>query len=236
MRAVVVADGVPGADDRQRLGDAELIVAADGGAHWLDQCGVRPDWIVGDLDSADPALVERLTARGTRIDRHPSSKDESDTELAVGRALDSGADRIDVLGALGGERLDHELANLLLLADARLAGIDVRLVRGGTTVRALRAGERIVLEAKPGDLATLIPVAGDAAGVRTAGLRYPLRGEPLIVGASRGLSNVVEDADAWVALERGTLLVVETTKVGTTKVETPKVETPKGSAGRGDQR
>jgi thiamine pyrophosphokinase len=61
-----------------------------------------------------------------------------------------------------------------------------------------------------GDLVSLLPVGGEAEGVRTNGLRFPLDGESLRLGPSRGLSNVVVDPPASVSLERGTLLVVET--------------------------
>jgi thiamine pyrophosphokinase len=56
---------------------------------------------------------------------------------------------------------------------------------------------------------TLLPVGGDALGVTTAGLRYPLAGEPLALGRARGLSNVVEGPRATVALTGGTLLIIE---------------------------
>ena len=59
------------------------LVAADGGAAWLDGAGRRPDLLVGDLDSAHHALVERLSAAGTVIERHPADKEASDTELAI---------------------------------------------------------------------------------------------------------------------------------------------------------
>jgi thiamine pyrophosphokinase len=65
-----------------------------------------------------------------------------------------------------------------------------------------------------GDLVTLLPLGGDAGGVRTDGLHYPLDGEDLHVGRSRGLSNVVERAPASVSLDRGTLLVIETSGEG----------------------
>jgi thiamine pyrophosphokinase len=56
---------------------------------------------------------------------------------------------------------------------------------------------------------SLLPFGGDAHGIVTTGLRYPLRGESLIGGPSRGLSNVREDAGATVTIGEGRLLVVE---------------------------
>lgn len=210
MKAVVVADGEPDPRDAAHLTDADLIVAADGGAGWLDAMGMPPNLLVGDLDSIDAALLDRLRAAEVRVERHPADKDTSDAELALRRAAESGADEIVVLGGLGGDRLDHELANLLLLADPSLRGVrDLRLVRGGTAVRVLCAGDGLRLGGRVGDLVTLLPIGGDADGVRTRGLHFPLDGERLQLGRSRGLSNVVVEPPASVSLERGTLLVVE---------------------------
>jgi thiamine pyrophosphokinase len=114
-----------------------------------------------------------------------------------------------VLGALAGERLDHELANLLLLADAQFTGRQVRIVRGETLVRALSGGNALRIEAQRGDTVTLLPIGGPAVGVTTEGLRYPLDGETLPVGSSLGLSNEVVRDGASVRLGEGSLLVIE---------------------------
>jgi thiamine pyrophosphokinase len=214
VRAIVIAGGEPDPCDARLLRDADLLIAADSGACWLDELGITPDLLIGDLDSVGEALIERLTAAGVRIERLPVDKDESDAELALARAFDSGVDEVVILGALRGDRLDHEQANLLLLADPAFAGRDLRIVRGATTVRAMHDGESIALTGQPGDIVTLLPVRGDAQGVTTDGLRYPLADEELRFGRSRGLSNVVERAGASVWLKSGTLLVIEIRQQG----------------------
>jgi thiamine pyrophosphokinase len=208
MLAVVVADGDPAPEDAEIARHADLLVAADGGAMWIERLGVTPHLVVGDLDSLDEATVSRLSLAGVRVERHPTDKDASDTELAVEAALKSGADRVVVLGAFGGSRLDHELANVLLLADPAI-GTDVRLQRGSTLARAINGPGTLQLEVGVEATVTLLPVGGAAAGVTTHGLRYPLEGEPLMVGRSRGLSNVVTGEPASVSLQTGTLLVIE---------------------------
>lgn len=214
MRIMVVASGALAPGDEAWLDGADLVIAADGGAEALDRLGRRPDRLVGDLDSADPALVERLAASGTRIDRHPVDKEASDTELAVRAAVAEGADRIDLLGATGGDRLDHGLANLLLLADPALAGVELQVLVAGTRVRALRGGQVLALGGDPGELVTLLPIGGDAGGVTTTGLRWPLDDATLRMGASRGLSNEIVEPEASVRLGDGVLLVVETASTG----------------------
>ena len=208
MRFTVVASGDL-ADGDERWLDGATVIAADAGATSLDRLGRMPDRLVGDLDSVSDELLERLAAAGVAIDRHPADKDASDTELALGAAIAAGATEIVLLGATGGPRLDHELANVLLLADPALGDRDVRIVHGPTTVRVLRGGGRLALEGAAGDLVTLLPVDGDVTGVDIDGVRWPLSNATLRVGRSRGLSNEVVEPPASVSLEQGTLLVVE---------------------------
>ena len=214
MRIVVVASGALAPGDEARLDGADAVIAADGGAAALDRLGRRPDRIVGDLDSADATLVERLEAAGVRIDRHPVDKEASDTELAVRAAIADGAARVDMLGATGGDRLDHELANILLLVEPEFDTVELRAIVGPTTVRRLRGGGAITLDGSVGDLVTLLPIGGDARGVTTGGLRWPLDGATLPMGGSRGLSNVIVEPGASVRLREGVLLVVETAPTG----------------------
>lgn len=208
MRVTVVASGDL-ADGDERWLDGAMVIAADAGATSLDRLRRVPDRLVGDLDSIPDELLARLTAAGVAIDRHPAAKDASDTELALEAAMAAGATEIVLLGAVGGPRLDHQLANVLLLADPALAGRDVRIVHGPTTVRIVRGHGRVALEGSPGDLLTLLPVGGDASGVRIDGVRWALEDATLRVGRSRGLSNEVVAPPASVSLEQGTLLVIE---------------------------
>jgi thiamine pyrophosphokinase len=210
MKAVVVAAGELDPRDRAVLDGAALTIAADGGAALLDRFGLRPDVLVGDLDSVDAPLVARLEAAGTRVERHPTDKVASDTELAVEAAIAAGSTEIVILGASGGDRLDHELANLLLLADERFAAVALSAATGAARVAAVHGGTRRLLSGGRGDLVTLLPVGGDARGVTTEGLRWPLDGATLTLGRSRGLSNEVVATPAAVSLRDGVLLVIET--------------------------
>ena len=209
MRVVVVASGTVADDDARWLESAAMVIAADGGAAALDRLSRWPDLLVGDLDSADAGLVARLEADGVEIRRHAADKEATDTELAVEAALAAGATEVVILGALGGRRLDHELANLLLLTDGRLARVDARIVHGPTTARVLVGGGSARLDGAPGSLVSLLPIGGDAEGVTTTGLRWPLDGATLPFGASRGVSNQILTTPASVSLERGQLLLVE---------------------------
>jgi thiamine pyrophosphokinase len=222
MQVIVLADGQVGsraALDAAWPGWLEAgarVVAADGGARHAVPLGLEIDRWVGDGDSLGEAGILALEASGVPVERARPDKDESDTELAVLAARAMGATQLTVLGALGGPRVDHALANLGLLAMPELELLGVRLVAVDARVRRLLAPgpdggpARLDLAGRIGDLVSLLPIGADAAGVTTRGLAYPLEDEPLLAGRTRGLSNTREGADAAVTLRRGQLLVIET--------------------------
>jgi len=223
VKALVVGNGrVPprAALPPSVLAGVELVVAADGGAVRCGELGLRPDLVLGDFDSIDPAALAAIEERGIEIRRVPAAKDESDLELALRAALDRGADTVVVLGALGGLRVEHELAALALLALG--GGADLAIADDRSTIRLLSssrtmapagagaAGARLELHGEPGDYVSLLPWGGDAGGVTTEGLRFPLRDEPLPMGPSRGLSNEILGTRAAVTCRAGSVLVIHT--------------------------
>jgi thiamine pyrophosphokinase len=190
-----------------------FLLAADGGAARCLDAGLRPDLVVGDFDSLTESPRRALAELGVPLQVADPAKDESDLELCVLEVLARGAKRVTLFGALGSERPEHGLANLLLLADPRLDGHDVVLIGHGARIRRIGTADgpgSIELEGRPGDYVSLLPVAGDVAGVTTEGLRFPLGDEPLTAGPSRGLSNELVGSSARVTTRRGRLLVIHT--------------------------
>lgn len=209
--------------ERDLLRQADVVVAADGGALSAWRAGRRADVVVGDWDSlgtrpaADPEERPEYL-RGERVISVPREKDETDLELALMEAVRLGCTEVTFLGALGG-RLDQSLANLQLLAAAADQGIRAQIVDGKRRVWLLTAAERPVGEAdttlaeleftgQPGEYVSLLPVTAVAGPVWTEGLRYPLVGEDLTFGKTRGISNEFVAERARVRLGAGRLLVV----------------------------
>ncbi|HEV8296253.1 MAG TPA: thiamine diphosphokinase [Acidimicrobiales bacterium] len=185
-----------------------LVIAADSGLAHAKLLGLAVDLVVGDLDSVDAAALERAVATGTRVERHPAAKDKTDLELALDVAVrDGGAgSRIVVVTSVGG-RLDHGVANLLVLASPRYRDVRIDAFVDAWAVAVVRAGSRR-LEARVGRLVTLLPVGGEAVGVTTSGLLYPLADETLHVGSSRGVSNVAQAVAFTVTVREGTVLAI----------------------------
>jgi thiamine pyrophosphokinase len=190
-RVVVFAAGA----ETVPLSDDDLVIAADGGA----LAAPRVDLLIGDLDSLPDGTTARL------VERHPEEKDASDLELALDAAARYEPERVLVLAG-GGGRLDHLLGVLLLLGSDRYAGIEIDARIGTASVHVVRRLR--VLHGSPGATVSLFALHGPATGVRTHGLVYPLGGETLEPGSSRGLSNAFVDEEASIEVADGVLLAV----------------------------
>ncbi len=178
----------------------DAVIAADGGFASLATGGCVPDLVLGDFDSLGYAPED------VPVRRFPPEKDASDMELALEEAVARGAEAVVVYGVLGG-RLDHTLANLLLLA---------AFAERGLKVEAVGERERIVLLAGPGELAieaadegivSVFSLSDEARGVNETGLKYGLTDATLTNRTSWGLSNEMVGTAARISVESGTLAV-----------------------------
>ena len=203
---VVIAGGEPpAARALAHVPAGATVIAADRGLEHAVALGLDVSMAVGDFDSASAESVAAALAGGVAIERHPTDKDATDLELALDAALELDPERILVLAGVEG-RLDHLLGALLVLGSERYAGVAVDAVVGDALVHLVRGERR--LEGRPGDLVSLLPLGGPAHGVHTDGLEFPLSGETLEPGTTRGISNVFTDDTARVSLETGVLLAV----------------------------
>jgi thiamine pyrophosphokinase len=208
--AIVFAGSQPVAPSvREWLPADADVIAADSGLRVADALGLHVHLLVGDLDSADPAAVDAAARRGTTIVRHPAEKDATDLELALTAAIERGARRIVVVDG-GGDRLDHLLGNLLLLASAAFDAVQIEAFSGTAHILLVRGGDPpVTIGGALGSFVTLLPVGGPAFGITTRGLRYRLSNEDLLSGTTRGISNELAAHTGSVQCAAGALLVVQ---------------------------
>jgi thiamine pyrophosphokinase len=209
VKAIICAAGQVSNYQRVRswVGAADLVLCADGGVQHALALGLTPSAIIGDLDSADRALVAALAAQGVPVQQVPVEKDQTDTHLVLAEAIRRGATDIWLVGATG-SRLDHTLGNLLLLPGVP-PHVRVTVVDGSHVIRLLRPGGRLTVTGTPGDLLSLLPLSPEVRGVVVEGVKWPLVGATLRWGESLGISNVLVEPEAFVAIREGYLLVVQ---------------------------
>jgi thiamine pyrophosphokinase len=179
---------------------ADLLVAADGGANHLARVGLRPDAVVGDLDSITDG-VRRWVGEQRLIQR--LDQEHTDLHKALTYCVDErAARRITVLAATSG-RLDHAVENLGLLGRwaHRCA---VRFLSPEQVIVPVTSLLRVA--ATPGADVSLMPL-GRCEGVLTTGLQWPLTGEVLDLVGRTSISNRAVEAEVHVSLTSGVLLV-----------------------------
>ena len=210
MRVLVVANGELGSVDTKLLdsNSFDQIIAVDGGFIHCQALGLSPDIIIGDLDSISETDRELLQRSNTGLISFPAAKDEIDLELALLHAVKAGGENIIIVGGLGG-RMDMSLANLALLLHPDLQEVSIEFWWEDQRIWILQppGGE---IAGKTGDTISLLPFGGDAEGIRTKNLAYPLDDENLQLGKARGVSNVLAADHASVSFKTGALLVVWT--------------------------
>jgi thiamine pyrophosphokinase len=200
-RTLLLCNGDPPSRQllRRLAREADTFVAADGGANAALRAGVRPDFVIGDLDSILPSTEKKLPAsRLVRVRR----QDNTDMEKALDFIASSGPAAVAIAGATGG-RIDFTLGNLAVFWNYTLR-LSMTFVGDGWC--ALPVGRRRILDAPPGTTVSLIPF-GTCSGITLRGLRYPLRDAAMRTGEI-GVSNVVRTSPFSVTVRRGRMLLV----------------------------
>ncbi|HET6171725.1 MAG TPA: thiamine diphosphokinase [Gaiellales bacterium] len=210
-RALVVSGGpAPDPAEVGPLPAGAFVIAADSGLEHAAVLGLSVHVLIGDLDSASPAAVRAAETAGVHVERHPTAKDATDLELALDYALALGATRVTVVSGGGGERLDHHLAELVLLAAPRFAPLRLDARIGTARAVAIHGGDDLTLKGAPGAVLSLIALGGPATGLTTTGVRWPLDSDTLEPGSTRGVSNEIVASPVRVQLANGSLLAVGT--------------------------
>lgn len=181
--------------------NAEPLLAADGGANHLGRIGLRPEAVIGDLDSITPGIRAFI---GEERMVHRPDQARTDLDKAFAYAFDElGLEELTVLGATGG-RLDHAVGNLGLLAKRALGE---RLVFVAPDQRVLAATGELTLEAVPGETWSFFTF-DPAVRVTLGGVKWPIANTAIDLAGKPSISNEAASDRVTVRAEGGAVVVV----------------------------
>lgn len=183
-------------------GPRDLLIAADGGHQALKRAGLRPDLVIGDMDSSTQKVV------GIPLLRYPVRKDDTDLSLAIRLGRRAGYKRFHLYGASGGPREDHFLAALQLIAGWSVKGVDIRLIAPSFTVYAL-SSSTLLIPTKPGQTISIFSHSEQSVGVSLSGLSYSNKNLTLSNRFPLGVSNAATSRRVLIRVEQGTLLIYQ---------------------------
>lgn len=187
------------------LSPEDLVIAADGGFDYLEDLGLRADYVLGDFDSV---LSYELPSDCIR---YPKEKDDTDMMLAVKLGLEKGYTEFVIYGGLGG-RLDHTLANIQVLTYLSRHGAEGTLYTSSYALRVVSDGTisfgKDLPENTPGNLCSVFSLSDTCSSVTIRGLQYETDNITLTNAFPLGISNEFTGKKAYIHVEKGTIAVL----------------------------
>ena len=190
--------------------DTEFIIGVDSGLKFLYDNEIKPDYIVGDFDSAPRSLVSYYREElNVPVREFNPVKDASDTEIALRLCIGLNRKEIWILGATG-NRIDHMWANIQCLQIALDAGADARIVDSHNQIRLLDKGITLKREEAFGKYFSLFPLELPVDDLSITGAKYPLKDHFMKPDDSLCVSNEFAEDEVDISFAFGKVILMET--------------------------
>ena len=204
-RAFIYAAGAHTYEDvslysRIKRNEDDLIICADGGYNLICEAGIKPDVIIGDMDSVSGKLPTDV-----KIYTYPCKKDKTDLHICVDFALQHKCDQIILLGVMGG-RISHSMGSLMMLEYIHKNHAAGMILTAST--RVFLVSDKISVKRDNFKYLSLIPLTETADGVSISGVKYPLENAVLKREKNLGLSTEFDSDPAEISVKKGLLTVV----------------------------
>lgn len=191
------------------LDEISCVICADSGYRHAQRLGIVPDIIMGDFDSYDGELPE-----GVEVIRTVPEKDDTDTLMAVKKAIELGYKTIFLFGALGGKRFEHTVANIQTMIYAHEHGCRIYICGDDSKLRTQSAedGEVKYVNNSNGKYISVFALTESVDIEYMRGLKYPLENYRMVQSFPIGVSNEITAEKACIKVKSGIALIVETDK------------------------
>lgn len=189
----------------------DIVIAVDGGLRYCLQQSLMPDYIIGDFDSLENEYFDFVTAfeedHPENVRKLPREKDDTDTIAAVKYGFELGFLNFHIYGALGGDRLEHTMANLQTLLFIKNRGGKGYLLDHSSMITVLK-NERVTLGEKGPAYVSLFAIEGTAKGVTLQNMKYEITDAMLTADYPLGISNELIGVNPTIEVKDGSLLMI----------------------------
>lgn len=208
MKGLIVSSG--SIEDLEQLKmeytKSDYVICADGGVNYLMKINSLPHMVLGDLDSTNKDGLEFIKRYNIPIEKYPSKKDETDTELAIHHLLERDIKDITLMGVTG-SRIDHSLANVFLLREIYNKGARAKIINANNIVYYIR--DFLELDKKENHYVSVIPLTIEGITVSLEGFLYPLCKKYIQFSSTIGISNEILEEKGLIYIHKGEALVIE---------------------------
>ncbi|MEG1255240.1 thiamine diphosphokinase [Clostridium sp.] len=206
MRAIIVGGGDSPSKElvEKYMKDAFIIIAADGGANILYEYGIFPTYLLGDFDSIDEEIYEKLS-NNTETKRFPREKDFTDSSIAFNKAVELGANEVVFLGCTG-KRIDHFIANLCILYEGLKKSIPCYIVDDINEIFLI--DKPTTITGKVGEVFSLFSYGEDTMNLTIKGAKYLVENYKLCQVDNLTVSNEFQNEIVEIKFTKGCLLII----------------------------
>lgn len=181
------------------------IVVADGGIKNLVGTDIIPDEVLGDFDSIDEEGRSFIEKNDIKIEKYPSRKDFTDTELCLEVLLKKGADDIIILGATG-TRLDHMFSSMFLLERLKKESVAGKFIDDYNEVSFI-SNETVEVKKNNYKYLSIVPVSKEVC-LTLKGTEYEVENLKFNRFTTIAVSNEVKDEVAKIEIDGEGFLIL----------------------------
>lgn len=188
------------------ISEHDYIVCVDSGFDYIKKTSIKPDLIIGDLDSISNQGLEFVEDNKIKVIKYPIKKNKTDTELAIDHLIEKNIKYITLTGVTG-SRLDHSLTNIHLLKMLADKEVQAKIVNDNNTLWYVR--DRVSIKRRDGYYISIIPLTLNGIIVTLKGFLYPLTKTLIQFGSSLAISNEIVDLFGEITIHKGQALIIE---------------------------
>ena len=206
MKALIVSNGaITDTNKLKKIGkESDFILCADGGTNHCLKAGLLPNIVIGDLDSVSKESLKMIYENNIPVKRFPTKKDATDTELSIDYLISKGFEDITLMGAMG-NRMDHSLANILLLNELNDKGIKGKIIDESNTIYLV--DDELILTKGKSFFVSVIPITHFGTTISLKGFEYELNRVKINFGSTHGISNKIIGEKGYIKVHNGKCLI-----------------------------
>lgn len=183
----------------------DYVICADGGLEKVQKLNLIPDFILGDFDSVSNTVLENYKSLNIETVTFPAEKDYTDMELAINHAVIKGFKDIILVGATG-TRLDHTVANMLLIEKYYKNNINIQILDNNNLIQMVTDNMKIPF--RKNHFISIIPLSESIEGLTLEGFKYPLHNVNVERGSTLCISNEISENLGVIKLNKGSAIVI----------------------------
>ena len=202
MKNALIINGGLNSTKRDQLDNYDFIVAVDSGAEHAYKLFLKPDLIIGDLDSIDEKTIKRAEKDSIQIVKYETNKNETDFELALKHVLDQSIKDITIIGGEYGE-IDHLFSVLTVIISYQNDEL-ISWIHGNQSIiipnsKKIKIGNNVKF--------SILPFT-DLKNLNISGARWNLKNENIEFGKSFTLRNISIDKNIEVSVDDGKFCLI----------------------------